>query len=113
MLAERSDHRDLTGIPHCRIPSIFSFIRYRPLRAQMYRVFPSASPQVKLCGCFGGMIVPRCLPCDEMIHKPPGPEKSFVTSFTLPSFTVKTPLKGNSLRGSLKNFGKPNGGSVK
>src|SRR5437762_12248032 len=75
MVAERADHGELTGNPHGRIPSIFSFIRYSPPRAQMYRVFPSASPQAKLCGCFGGIIVPRCLPSGEIIQRPPGPEK--------------------------------------
>src|SRR5215471_17504756 len=137
-----------------------------------------------LCGCSGPTIVPRCLPSDEIIQSPPGPDTyrfpfasifmpssasspcafvmskntlpferapSALTSYRMTIFflssqlstyryfssgenakplgpfnsvvsnwtcfpsgdTRNTPLNGNSFRGSSKNFGSPNGGSVK
>src|SRR5215471_6435858 len=44
---------------------------------------------------------------------PFGPVRSVVTSRRCPFCSEKTPLDGSSFRGSSKNFGSPNGGSVK
>src|SRR5215472_17958606 len=44
---------------------------------------------------------------------PFGPLRSVVTRRSFPFCSEKTPLKGSSFRGSSKNFGRPNGGSVK
>src|SRR5437879_1642795 len=44
---------------------------------------------------------------------PLGPFKSLLTNLNFPSSSENTPLNGSSFRGSSKNFGNPNGGSVK
>src|SRR5215813_3227007 len=44
---------------------------------------------------------------------PLGPARSVVTNRSFPFCSENTPLNGNSFRGSSKNFGRPNGGSVK
>jgi len=56
-----------------RTPRIRSFTRYSPVRAVIYKVLPSASPQAQLAGISGNSIVPRCRPSGEMIKRPPGP----------------------------------------
>ncbi len=47
----------------------------------------------------------RCFSSGENA-KPFGPVKSLLTSFSSPLSKQKTPLYGNSLRGSPKNFGR-------
>src|SRR5262245_50379027 len=44
---------------------------------------------------------------------PLGPVRSVVTNRSFPFCSEKTPLNDSSFRGSSKNFGRPNGGSVK
>jgi hypothetical protein len=69
------DQRDVGNMPglYGRIPDTFNLIRYTPLRAVMYSVFPSTSPQAQFAGISGTSIVPRCFPRGEITSTPPGP----------------------------------------
>lgn len=43
-------------------PATARLTRYRPLRAVMYSVFPSAPPNVQLAGCSATLMVPSFVP---------------------------------------------------
>jgi len=84
-----------TSTGHGRVPAILSRILYTPLRAHRYSVLPSSSPQATLCGCLGAMIVPRCFPSADKIHKPPGPD------------TLRLPLWSTFIPSSASSPGAP------
>src|SRR5271165_1469142 len=61
------------------------------VRAVMYKVRASSSPQARLCGLSGSRTVPRCSPRGESSQMPDGPH-----TYTLPAVSTLSPSMASS-----------------